>query len=232
MHTWQRCCRKIVSAWIFCLGLVFSFSLQAGQGGRWAAIKPLAVRYHFGSMREAKLKTIIQGEDGKPQYILECYSSQTVPQTGEFMYSGDFECRLHSFENKDRESTLLTELPNADRDWESRGRFLVEQLVAPCVGYRNLGRERSFRLRGFRLDLNLTNITFDNSRQSFSGTAPGLKSFDLAVLVEPDSAATSGIASPPTLPRLKSLPEACQKAFDTLYLDQFRSEGAHSPSNL
>jgi len=58
-------------------------------------------------MQKAKLKATIRRENGKPQYILECYSFQTVPQTGEFMYSGDFECRLHSFDNKDRESTLL-----------------------------------------------------------------------------------------------------------------------------
>jgi len=220
----------MMSAWIFWLGLVLPLPFQANQGSRWATIKPLAAKYHFGSMQEAKLKATIQGENGEPQYILECYSFQTVPQTGEFMYSGDFECRLHSFDNKDRESTLLTELQNADRDWESRGRFLVEQLVPPCGTYKNLGRERSFRLRGFRLDLNLSNVTFDDRQRSFSGTVPALKSFDLEVLVEPDSAATSAIASTPTLPRLDRLPRPCQKAFDTLYLDQFRREAVRKHS--
>lgn len=185
-------------------------------------IKALAVRYHFASMQGAKLKATIQAANGKPQYALECYSSQTAPPNGEFMYSGDFECRLYSFDKTDRESTLLTELPNADKDWESRGRFLAEQLAPPCGNYKELGRERSFRLRGFRLDLNLRNVAFDDTQRSFSGSAPALRSFDFEVLVEPDLTATSRIASTPTLPRLDSLPKPCKKAFDTLYLDQFR----------
>ena len=143
------------------------------------------------------------------------------------MYSGDFECRLHSYDNKDYESTLLTELPDADKDWESRGRFLAEQLVAPCGDYRDLGRERSFRLRGFKLELNLSNVVFADSQRSFSGAASALKSLDLEVVVDPDPAAISSIASTPSLPLLKSLSEGCQKAFSTLYLDQFRREAVH-----
>jgi hypothetical protein len=143
------------------------------------------------------------------------------------MYSGDFECRLHSYDKKDYESTLLTELPDSDKDWESRGRFLAEQLVAPCGEYRDLGRERSFRLRGFKLELNLSNVVFADSQRSFSGAASALKSFDLEVVVEPDPTATSSIASTPSLPPLNSLSERCQKAFSTLYLDQFRSEAVH-----
>jgi len=195
--------------------------LRPAQGTQWPTITPLVLRYRFGSMQDAKLRVTIQLENGKPQYTLECYSFQTAPQTGEFMYSGDFECRLHSVDNKDRESTLLTELADADKDWESRGRFLAEQLVPPCGSYKNLGRERSFRLRGFRLYLDLSNTAFDDRKESFSGTRPALKSFDFEVRVEPDSTATSAIASTPTLPRLDTLPKQCQKAFDTLYLDQF-----------
>src|SRR5437879_1849864 len=88
----------------FLLSLI---SLGVASGSSWPPIKPSARRYHFGSVQQAKLKTIIQGEDGEPLYILECYSFSTVPQTREFMYSGDFECRLHSYDNKDYESTLL-----------------------------------------------------------------------------------------------------------------------------
>lgn len=204
------------------LGLSSRFCFPAGQNDRWPVIQPLALKYHFGSMREAKLKALINAETGKPQYVLECHSFQNVPQTSEFMYSGDFECRLHSFNDKDRESTLLTELPDADKDWESRGRFLAGQLLPPCGGYKDLGTERTFRLRGFKLELILTNVAFNAGQPSFSGTAPALKSFGLEVRAESDSTATSPIASRPALPRVESLPEPCRKAFDTLYLDQFR----------
>lgn len=215
----QFCTHKTISYWAF---LLFPLTLLPLHGSQWPAIRPLAVRYHFSSMQEAKLKTTIQQDNGKSLYTLECYSFQTVPQNGEFMYSGDFECRLHSVDDKDRQSTLLTELPDADKDWESRGRFLVGQLLPPCDAYRNLGSERSFRLRGFRLDLKLRNVTFDDRRESFSGTRPSLKSFDFEVRAEPDSSATSAIAATPSLPRLNGLPKQCQKAFDTLYLAQFR----------
>lgn len=227
MHIWRRLSRTVTCDRIFLLCVLSLIPLHAAQASRWPAIKPLERKYHFRSMQEAKLKAIIEGQDGKPKYILECYSSSTVPQTGEFMYSGDFECRLHSYDNKDYESTLLTELPDADKDWESRGRFLAEQLVAPCGDYRDLGRERSFRLRGFKLELNLSNVVFADSQRSFSGAASALKSLDLEVVVDPDPAAISSIASTPSLPLLKSLSEGCQKAFSTLYLDQFRREAVH-----
>lgn len=199
-----------------------AFFGRANRVSHWPVIKPLELKYHFESIELAKLKTTIHGIGGKPLYILECYSFQAIPQTGEFMYSGDFECRLHSFNNRDRESTLLTELPDADRDWESRGRFLVEQLLPPCGSYQELGRKRSFRLRGFRLELILSNVGFDGGQTNFSGTTPRLKSFDLEVRVQPDSTATSPIAVTPALPESNTVPEQCKDAFDTLYLQRLR----------
>jgi hypothetical protein len=187
----------------------------------WPPVRPSVLRYHFQSASQAKLKTVIEEADGKPLYILECYASLAAPQTGEFMYSGDFECRLHSSDNKDHVSTLLTELPDADSDWESRGRFLAEQLVEPCGVYDNLGRRRIFRLRGFKLELNLSHVAFDESRPSFSEKGKALKAFDLEIIVSPDPTAISAIASTPSLPRLDRLPESCQQAFSSLYFDKF-----------
>lgn len=196
----------------------------------WPPVKPLDRKYHFSSVHEAKLKTLIYGEDGKGLYILECYSFAAAPKTGEFMYSGDFECRLHSSDNRDRDSSLLTELANADADWESRGRFLSEQLAAPCGDYKNLGRTRSFRLRGLRLDLKLSSIVFDEAQRSFSQMAPALKSLDLELVVTSDPTATTAITATPALPRLDKLPEPCRKAFDTLYLTQLRGKAGEKPA--
>jgi hypothetical protein len=138
------------------------------------------------------------------------------------MYSGDFECRLHSSDNKDLESTLLTELTDADADWESRGRFLSEQLVAPSGDYKDFGRMRSFRLRGLKLEIRLSKVVFDEGERSFSHVAPALKSFDLELVAMPDPTATSSVAATPPLPRRDRIPESCQKAFDSLYLGQTR----------
>jgi hypothetical protein len=202
-------------------------ALQSGPANRWPPIEPIDRKYRFSSMQQAKLRTVILGENGESLYILECYSFGTVPKTGEFMYSGDFECRLHSSDNRYHESTLLTELTNADADWESRGRFLSEQLVAPCGDYKNLGRTRSFRLRGFRLDLKLSNVVFDESQRSFSQMAPALKSFNMELVVTSDPSAKSAVTAIPNLPDRDDLPEPCCKAFDTLYLKQFNQRAVH-----
>jgi hypothetical protein len=206
-------------AGLFFLSLI---TLNGAGAPTWPQIKPILRGFHFGVPAQAKLNLAIEDRAGKPLYILDCYAFQAAPATGDFAYSGDFECRLHSADNKDYESTLLTELPNADADWESRGRFLVEQLAPPCGDYENLGRDRTFRLRGFKLELKLSEISLDPRRRSFSGMGPALKSFDLEVIATPDLAATSAIASTPTVPRRDTLPEPCRSAFDTLYLDQIR----------
>lgn len=220
----RRRSQKIVLIGTLCLLILLLSLAHAAESNSWPTIRPLARTYRFNSIQEAKLKTIIRRQDGKPEYILECHAYPVAPRAEDFVYSGDFECRLHSYDNKDSESTLLTELPDATRDWESRGRFLAEQLVAPCDQYEDLGRRRSFQLRGFRLKLNLSNIAFDNDHRSLFGGAPALRSFELSVVVESDPAATSSIASTPSFPPLNSLPEPCQKAFGTVYLDQFREK--------
>lgn len=191
-------------------------------GSSWAEIKPVRATYHFPQAENAKVKKIIYSKDGKPLYTLECYAYPVIPQTGEFNYSGDFECALHFYSNRHGYSTLLTELPYADRDWESRGRFLTAQLIEPCGAYRDLGRKRTFRLRGLKLTLNLTHVLFDNQKQNLSNDAPALKSFDLEIAVVPDPTATSEIAATPRLPPMDSLPKQCREAFGTLYLYQFR----------
>jgi len=192
-------------------------------GSSWPEIKPVRATCHFPEAEKAQLRKTIYGKDGRPLYVLECYAFSAIPKTSDFNYSGDFECRLHSYRpREDRYSTLLTELPNADRDWESRGRFLTAQLVEPCGEYRDLGRKRTFRLRGLKLTLNLTHVLFDNQKQNLSNDAPALKSFDLEIAVVPDPTATSRIAATPPLPLMDSLPTQCWEAFGTLYLYQFR----------
>jgi len=191
-------------------------------GSCWPEIKPVRAAYHFPEAEKAQLKNTIYGKDGKPLYVLECYAFSAIPKTSHFNYSGDFECVLHPYGTDSSFWTLLTELPNADRDWESRGRFLTAQLVEPCGEYQDLGTKRTFRLRRLKLTLNLTHVVFDNQKQNLSSDAPALKSFDLEIAVVPDPTATSEMAATPRLPPMNSLPKQCRDAFQTLYLYQFR----------
>jgi hypothetical protein len=209
----------IMMAWA-----VISMTALGGTLGAssWPAIRPARATYHFPDAEKVQARETIYGQDAKPLYVLECYAYSAAPKTPAFNYSGDFECVLHPYGTDRSFWTLLTELPNADRDWESRGRFLTAQLVEPCGEYQDLGRKRTFRLRGFKLTLNLTHVLFDNQKQNLWRDGPALKSFDLEIAVVPDPTATSDIAATPRLPPMDSLPEACREAFDTLYLYQFR----------
>lgn len=189
-------------------------------------VEPFAVTYRFLSAAKAHVRKAIEGRDGKPLYVLECYAYQAAPGAGVFAYSGDFECVLHTFNPLARGySTLLTELPHANADWESRGRFLAAQLVGRCGTHPNLGARRTFRLRGFRLTLDLTHIVFDRGKESLWHDAPALKSFDLKVEVAPDLSARTPIAASPPLPPLDSVAEPCRQAFRSLYLQQLRAGG-------
>lgn len=164
----------------------------------------------------------ILSASASPLYFLECYSHSVAPPTDGFDFSGDFECALHSLDKSDRYDTLLTELPNANADWESRGRFLTDQLLPPCGDYKELGRTRNFHLRGFRLTLSLSRVVFDKDRMNLWKDGPALKSFDLKIKVASDDSAASGIAATPMLPSFESLPQACKKPFDSLYLSKLR----------
>src|SRR5262245_55221528 len=116
----------------------------------------------------------------------------------DFEYSGDFECRLTSLVAPSRYSTLLTDNPNQSHDWESRGRFLADELFRSCVSYPEYGAVRHFRLRGMKITLSLSNIVFDTSAgvRSTNGLL-GLSSFRFAFSVEPDSTAHGEIAEVP-----------------------------------
>ncbi len=155
-------------------------------------------------------------------YYLECYSHSVAPQTNAFDFSGDFECALHSVDKSDSFDTLLTEMPHANADWESRGRFLSSQLLPPCGDYEELGRIRTFRLRGFRLTLNLSRVVFDKERRNLWNDDPALKSFDLKIEVAKDASAISDIAATPVLPQFNTLPVACRQPFESLYLSKLR----------
>jgi hypothetical protein len=135
--------------------------------------------------------------EGGALYRLECHGGgyEGDPQ---FDYSGDFECRLASLYTEDPYSTLFTENPNQSRDWQSRARFLAEELIGACAEYPEYGRIRTFRLRGMRITLGLADITFVLREPSGAevSSPPALESFRFDLRVEPDGTAGSAIAEP------------------------------------
>lgn len=147
----------------------------------------------------------VKARDGRGLYRLECHNWKYEGDQG-FTYSGDFECRLTPRDAVTAYSTLLTDDVNSTRDWESRARFLVPELVGTCASYAEYGRIRNFRLRGMRLQLALTQVRFDSHLPSTAPPLGELASFRLSVTVQKDASATSEIAEPAVV---KGLPAIC-----------------------
>jgi hypothetical protein len=157
---------------------------------KWPAIQPLTRTFRFPYASKASVELSIMGTDAKPLYQIECHQYGYADPA--FDYSGDFECRLTSLYSKETYSTLFTNDPDQSRDWQSRARFLSEELVGSCANYPEYGRVRTFSVRGMRITLALSNIVLDLSAKP----PPVLKAFNLQILVAPDPAAETPIAAP------------------------------------
>jgi hypothetical protein len=78
----------------------------------------------------------------------------------EINYVGPFACRLNEGKSNDEDS-LLSEDDSAY--WYSRGQVHdFREIIGACGRYPEYGAERHFRLRGFELTLEFTDIIIDN----------------------------------------------------------------------
>lgn len=153
----------------------------------WPTVMQMEKTIYVDPIQFADVTIDIIGSDTKSLYQIQCHSSEY--ERGEFDYSGDFECRLISLYSQEKYSTLFTDVPDQTRDWESRARFFVEELVGPCADYPDFGRTRVFRLRGMTIVLEIDDV-------KTNGVKPELSSLSLTVKVTADKSATSPIAEP------------------------------------
>jgi hypothetical protein len=172
------------------LSAMLVFAVPTFAARAWPTIQAETRTYDFPDARKASVTLPILGEDEKPLYRIECHQFGFADPA--FDYSGDFECRLRSLYSKETYSTLFTDDPNQSRDWESRARFLSEELAGSCADYPEYGRVRSFSLRGMKIELALSRVVLDPSAQP----RPSLKSFDLKISVESSADAKTPIAAP------------------------------------
>jgi len=164
----------------------------------WPVINPVKKTFHFIDHHEMGAKLRIVGIDGTPLYQLECYLNAYDREDRDFNYSGNFECRLTSLYSKDRYSTLLTDQIHPTRDWQSRGRFLLEEITGKCAEYPDYGRVRHFRLRGMNLTLEIKNlkIKLGSAAENAPWYVDRIEKLDLDVTVIADPTVLSEIAEP------------------------------------
>lgn len=162
----------------------------------WPEILPFKKSFYFADPNKTEAKMDIFGRDGTPLYLLECHLGPHEDPA--FDYSGDFECRLTSLYSKDAFSTLLTENPKQSRDWQSRGRFLIEELIGKCAVYPEYGKIRHFKLRGMELTLGIKSLKMqvDSRDVKVPKQRARIKELYLDVDVIPDPTASSEIAEP------------------------------------
>jgi hypothetical protein len=174
--------------------LAAAFGLAAAgvvaQGKHWPEVRPRRQSVKITSSPLAADFRIL-GKDGTPLYRIECHNSEYVDR--DFIYSGDFECRLTALYEDFTYPTLFTDDPHTTRDWQSRARFLSQELVGKCFNYPEFGAVRHFRLRGMRITLAMGEIVFSSTLQRGS---PDLRAFRFDVVVERDAGARSAITEP------------------------------------
>ncbi len=169
---------------------------------RWPEVAPLERSHRFEPGQEHALALVLPGRDGEPLYRLCCAAPLTAAPCGAAdVFSGLFMCTLRPAAGG---PDLLVENPFPRASWETRARFLHEELSSGRTDDA-CGPARRFRLRGMTLTLTLRDATFraralgaDPGAPLRALTVPLLDAFTLAVRVDPDPAALGAHAEPRT----------------------------------
>jgi len=129
---------------------------------------------------DTPFRLLIADLGGSIRYRLECHNGE-FDDDSELTFSGNFHCALFAVvgkQNQKASNNLLAEDTPAQRgsDWLNRGRMLQQQLRGRCADT-PFGTSRVFRLRGFKLTLQFSDIRWTEttaglqlSRFTFSAT--------------------------------------------------------------
>jgi hypothetical protein len=178
--------------------LLIAFGTAAAQVKQWPPVAPTSVVVFFASGKDASLGLEIKhAGDGSTLYVLDCHTFAF--EDPDFNYSGDFECRLRTASGDAGPLGTLLADRRSERDWDSRGRFLREEVEGDCGRHPDYGLRRRFRLRGMSLTIAMSDLTLVTRRPAASDDAlvPAFRSFRVRVDVKRDDAATSEIAEVP-----------------------------------
>jgi hypothetical protein len=160
----------------------------------WNPVRPVTKTVYIADTSRGRFVLPIQSSDGETIYTLSCYGSELQPNANDFVYDGDFECRLVEAGVKHSAySTLLTEDPSQSRDWQSRARLFGSEIQGRCGSIPEFGRERNFLLRGMRISLRVSNPSFSSAHKLQRFT------FSASVQNDDEPMAQGQIAAPPMI---------------------------------
>lgn len=179
---------------------VFLVTEKVGcAGGSWPEIKECKVDYNFSDASNAHVDIGIFSTDGEKVYDFQCHPGD-YPNDPLFDYSGFFHCRLISLYSKEELGSLLTDSLEETKEWENRGRFLVDHVIPGHADYVDWGRERHFRLRGIEIILKIYDETF---KRKSDGSIDNVKAFSFNVNIKNRPSSDGEISEPPDNQRPK-----------------------------
>ena len=162
----------------------------AANGEIWPQVREIDMTIGVDSGAERILwKVPIYGNDGTVLYQIICrggtdeYLDGLTDRVG-INFVGPLGCRLHEG-LVEVEHSLLAE-PGFS-PWHSRGHFSHRMLIGDCGAYPEFGRLRHFRLRGFELTFEVTDVIMDGVKVSY---------FDLNIKLRNDRSAISRDVEP------------------------------------
>lgn len=181
-----------------CVSL-FAFAKNPKNDKQWPRIQPISRTITLAESGPRSYNLFILNRSGVPVYLLECYLSAYDYEIEDWDFSGNFECKLTPlYEKQDSKyfGRLLSYTKTPTRDWESRGRFFVEDLQNPKYEAKGWGKKRTFRLRGMELTLNIKSfyITPKTRRPIWAIDDDNrVEKIELEILVKQNGEATANI---------------------------------------
>jgi hypothetical protein len=173
------------------LTLVFFLFFGNTPGRQWHAIQDVHRKVEVQRADTFSTAVPIVDTQGRRAFVLRCAGPKASVSDNAFVPSGDFECWLRSTKENSGYSTLLTEVDQPTRDWQSRGRFFAAEVTGACRDIPDFGRVRTFHLRGMKITVSLLNAAV---------VSEGTLKFHLEVDVVNDPNAYSRIAARVTPP--------------------------------
>jgi len=170
---------KVFSRVVLLLGIL-SMNTAEVFGQVWPQLRPATARFQIDLRLERVVIDLpLVDVTGRQRYHFACRGvRESYLDTLKENWVGPLMCTLAEGDRA-KEESLLSEDDSAA--WFSRGQFRGEELVGECGNYPEFGRHRSFRLRGFRLNLDVENVSVDAKGEA--------QSFFLVVSLQPDDTA-------------------------------------------
>lgn len=184
------------------VALVIGAALQttaSASNQPWPSIASTRAIYEWKNPEKAGVDTpfvsYIRSPSGTPLYKLECHDGD-YDDDSELDFSGVFQCALFALQGPPSAFADLLAANTKDEqssDWWNRGRVLADQLQESCLEFPEYSTSRHFRLRGMKITLGITNITWS---LSISRTIAPAK-FTMTFEAEPDAKARAPEAELP-----------------------------------